>query len=216
LSTGDRLPSEAELGAQFGVSRPVVREAATRLQQAGIIEIRRGAGSFVLKAELIDADFGPVESLQEVRASFEIRSAFESRAAALAALRGTAVGIAHIRRAFHRMEEAIETQALAVDADLDFHLAIALATQNPFFARVHRSFLQPMRFSISLARSLSLTHPKDRVREVQAEHAIILNAIERCESDEAAAAMAAHLDNSCERIFRGPFQIAGHSNASRS
>jgi GntR family transcriptional regulator, transcriptional repressor for pyruvate dehydrogenase complex len=209
LTKGDRLPSESEMAVNFGVSRPVVREALTRLQQSGVIEIRRGAGSFVLDADnrdSINADFGTVESLDDVRASFEIRVAFESRAAALAAMRGTAATIAHIRQAFDKMEDAIETQSLAVDADLAFHMAIAVATQNPFFAKIHQSFLQPVTFSISLARSLSLTHPQERLREVQREHAAILSAIERGEPEQAAAAMTAHLDNACRRLFQGPFQ----------
>jgi GntR family transcriptional repressor for pyruvate dehydrogenase complex len=211
LREGDRLPSEAEMASSFGVSRPVVREALTRLQQTGVIEVRWGAGSYVRDAENLDAaeaNFGPVESLDEVRASFEIRSAFEGRAAALAAVRGTEASIRKIRLAFDRMEEALQTQTLAVDADLEFHLAIAAATQNQFFVRVHQSFRHPITFSISLARSLSLTHPLDRLRVVQQEHAVILDAIERKRPNEASEAMTVHLENACRRIFQGPSPVA--------
>jgi DNA-binding FadR family transcriptional regulator len=212
LAKGDRLPSESEMATRFGVSRPVVREALTRLQQAGVIEVRWGAGSYVLDAEGADSgetNFGPLESLDEVRASFEVRIAFESRAAALAATRGTPAMISQIRQAFDKMEAAIETQTLAVDADLEFHLAIAAATQNPFFARIHQSFQHPITFSISLARSLSLTHPRERLRIVQQEHAVILDAIESGDAEAAAAAMTTHLDNACRRIFQGPSPAGG-------
>jgi DNA-binding GntR family transcriptional regulator len=45
---GDLLPSEKELSARYGVSRPTVREALLMLQHAGLVAIRHGIGSFVL------------------------------------------------------------------------------------------------------------------------------------------------------------------------
>jgi GntR family transcriptional regulator, transcriptional repressor for pyruvate dehydrogenase complex len=216
LEGGDRLPSETEMASSFGVSRPVVREALTRLQQGGILEIRWGAGSYVLDPENhgpLEANFGPLESVDEIRHSFEIRIALEEKAAELAALRGSKATSKKIRLAFDKMESAINTQELAVDADWHFHVAIAEASQNPFFVRAHQSFRNPITFSMSLARSLSLTHPKERLQTVQQEHIAILQAIEQKKPDDASSAMRLHLENSCSRIFEGPPSAFGAGRA---
>ena len=48
LAAGDKLPTEADLMAEFSVSRTVVREAISRLQAAGLVETRHGVGTFVV------------------------------------------------------------------------------------------------------------------------------------------------------------------------
>jgi len=208
LIEGDRLPSEADMVAAFGVSRPVIREALTRLQQAGVISSRWGAGSYILDPESIETStattFGPVESLDEVKFAYEVRIALEGEAAFLCASRRSEESIVLMRRAFAKMEEAIETKAVAAEADLEFHMAIAVASGNPFFARMLQSIHKQIAFSMSLARSLALTHKKERLRAVQAEHAVILEAIEQKMPDLARNAMDHHLKSTAKRIFQGP------------
>jgi GntR family transcriptional regulator len=48
LKPGDRLPSEDELGFRFEVSKITIRRAVQNLIQRGVVEIRRGLGTFVL------------------------------------------------------------------------------------------------------------------------------------------------------------------------
>src|ERR1700742_1449215 len=68
LVGGERLPSEGELSASIGVSRPVIRQALSRLQYAGIVKVRWGAGTFVQDAARAASggpSFGPIQSLDE-------------------------------------------------------------------------------------------------------------------------------------------------------
>jgi GntR family transcriptional repressor for pyruvate dehydrogenase complex len=204
LGEGDRLPSEDDMATRFGVSRPVIRQALTRLQQAGVVDVRWGSGSYVRHAASTASSFGPVRSLNEVRQVYELRATVESGAAALAAQRRPATALAEMHQALAKLDEALAADAVGHEADLEFHFAIAHASGNPFFERVLQCLRMPMDFAISLSRSLSLTHPKERLRIVQAEHIAILRAIEAGEPDLASTAMRAHLENACNRVFNGP------------
>lgn len=88
--TGERLPSEAQLTQEFGVSRTVVREAIASLRSDGLVEPRQGAGVFVLEPAPVErrpfhnVDLARVSSLIEM---LELRTAVEGDAAGLAALR---------------------------------------------------------------------------------------------------------------------------------
>jgi DNA-binding FadR family transcriptional regulator len=207
MTAGARLPSEAEMATTFGVSRPVVRQALTRLEQARVVEVRWGAGSYVRDisgAARPEPNFGPVRSLDEVRQTYEFRAALEGDAAALAAERRPPEPLAAARRALDSLEQALTNGTLGESSDLEFHFAIAAASCNPFFERMLRSIQRPLEFSINLTRTLSQTHPSMRRRDVQSEHIAILAAIEAGDPDAARAAMRRHLANSCQRLFMGP------------
>ena len=86
-----RLPAESELASRFGVSRPVIREALSRLRVIGLIVSRKGSGSYVQKRadrpkEMAAAiGFGPLDSLAQVRKCYEFRASLEGDAAYYAA-----------------------------------------------------------------------------------------------------------------------------------
>src|SRR6476620_2595056 len=90
LKPGEKLPSEAVLAVEFGVSRTVVREAVSRLKHEALLESRQGSGVFVslhtaMKPLKIDASV--TESREEVLQIVELRRALESEAASVAAQR---------------------------------------------------------------------------------------------------------------------------------
>jgi GntR family transcriptional regulator, transcriptional repressor for pyruvate dehydrogenase complex len=207
LVGGERLPSEGELATSIGVSRPVIRQALSRLQYAGIVNVRWGAGIFVQDAARAVSGgptFGPIQSLDEVRYVYVFRSTLEGDAAALAAEQRLAEPLAAARRALGKLEELLSTSNEAKEADLEFHLAITAACGNPFYLKVLRSIQQSVEFSIGLTRTLSLTHPQERRLLVQAEHVAILEAIEAGDAERARLAMRTHLSNACRRLFQGP------------
>jgi DNA-binding FadR family transcriptional regulator len=207
LNEGARLPSEAEMASAFGISRPVVRQALTRLQEAGVVQIRWGAGSYVRNmSERIGSAapaFGPVNSLEEVRYTFEIRVAIESEAAALAAERATAADHDAIRAAHEKVVQVLAAQAVGQDADIDYHFAIAVASHNPFFERMMLSVRAPIIFCANLARMLAQQHAKDRARMVVTEHQAIVDAIVERDAARAREAMRLHVSNACRRVFQG-------------
>ncbi len=134
------LPGDAELMQQFGVSRTVLREALRTLAGKRLIEARARVGTRVLARSewnLFDRDLLTWQSLQGFDAQFiahltEMRLALEPEAAALAATRRTNAELEAIFHCFDRMAVPDIGREDFAKADLDFHLAIVVASQNPF------------------------------------------------------------------------------------
>jgi GntR family transcriptional repressor for pyruvate dehydrogenase complex len=207
LVGGERLPSEGELATTIGVSRPVIRQALSRLQYAGIVKVRWGSGTFVQDANRAASGgptFGPVQSLDEVKHVYVFRSSIEGDAASLAAEQLLADPLAAAQRALDKLGRCLGTSNEAKEADLEFHLAITAACGNPYYLRVLHSIQQSVEFSIGLTRTLSLTHPEERRLLVHAEHVAVLEAIKARNPEAARAAMRLHLANACRRLFQGP------------
>jgi GntR family transcriptional regulator, transcriptional repressor for pyruvate dehydrogenase complex len=209
FSDGSRLPAEVELADRFGVSRPVIREALSRLRVMGVIVSRKGSGSYVqrrsdLPARGVAAGFGPVNSLAEVKKCYEFRMGIEGEAAYYAAQNRTAEMLVMMREALDRMDMAIAQGMVGMSADYEFHLAVARASGNEFFEAVMQSMRMPIEFAINLARSLSLTRPIEHLRTVQNEHVLMFEAIEASDKEAARQAMRAHVENACSRVFDGP------------
>jgi len=205
-----RLPSELALADRFGVSRPIVREALSRLRSRGVVVSRKGSGSYFRKspasgpASLVAPGFWPIDSLAAVRKCFEFRTGIESEAAFFAAQNHAPETLEAIRQALERMEAAATDGAVATRADLEFHLAVARASGNEYFEAVLQSMRTPIEFAINLARSLTLTRPLEHLRIVQAEHVVLLQAIEARDKEGARTAMRRHIENTCKRVFEGP------------
>ena len=206
FAEGARLPAESDLAERFGVSRPIVREALSRLRSEGAIVSRRGSGSYVRKRgeTPTPTPFGPLSSLAQVRKCYLFRATIEGDAAYYAAANRTANSLASIRRALDKLEEAVLGRTIGLSPDYEFHLAIARACGNEFFVAVMRQLQAPIEFTINLARSLSLTRTQKHLMTIQGEHVDIYEAIMAGDSEAARRAMRAHLDSTCQRIFDGP------------
>jgi DNA-binding FadR family transcriptional regulator len=206
IAAGAKLPTEAELMDEFGVSRTVVREALSRLQAAGLVRTRHGIGSFAADTNeappfrIAPDSYG---TLREVIAVLELRLGLETEAAALAAQRRTEADLRAIRDAVNDFDRVVRSGSKAVAADIRFHLGVARATQNRHFAEfltalgtaiIPRAQLAPM----ALAGDDGRTY----LQRINAEHETILGAIQARDSDVARAAMRTHLANSRERRRR--------------
>jgi GntR family transcriptional regulator, transcriptional repressor for pyruvate dehydrogenase complex len=214
-----RLPAESELATRFGVSRPVIREALSRLRVMGVIVSRKGSGSYVQKrasppAEVPAIGFGPVSSLAQVRKCYEFRMSFEGDAAYYAAQNRTTETLLPIKDALDRMGRAIGEGELGMSADLEFHFAVARASGNEFFEAVMEAMRTPLEFAVNLARSLTLTRPLDHLLTVQAEHVAMFDAIEAGDGEAARLAMRTHIENACSRVFEGPGKGRGETDVS--
>lgn len=201
---GQRLPSEDKLAKRHGVSRPIVREALARLREDGLVRSHRGAGSFVrLRPSRAMLDFAPLDSLADIQRCFEFRMAVEAEASRLAALNATAEDRAALSAAFALLEQRIRENALGVDADFGFHLAIAKATHNRFFADTLASLEATITYGQRLARGLGQRRPTFHLPEVQEEHRHIHDCLQAGDAEGACQAMRKHLGNSRRRVFEG-------------
>ena len=201
----NKLPTEGALSAQFGVSRPTVREALARLRSDGIIDSRRGAGSTVIRAPgapgmpLVVAT--PIKSLADIERYYAFRSCVEMGAAAGAAEFRDADDLEALQLAFEALNTAMEGGESGTDEDVRFHLAIARASHNPFFVTTIDTTVAPIRQFIELARNVTDKKSLARVRTTQAEHQAIVDAIVRRSSGDAAEAIRIHILNAKRRIF---------------
>jgi DNA-binding FadR family transcriptional regulator len=180
LKPGDRLPTEAAIVAEHGVSRSVVREAISHLQAAGLVETRHGIGTFVLEPQQ-----------QTALAILELRMGMETEAAALAAARRTEPQLAALRAALEDMRRAQAAGEPTVEADVRFHRILAESSANPYFVELQGQ----------LGKLLSLRErPAGSFARMHHEHEDIVDAIARQDVDGARAAMRTHLSNSGERM----------------
>jgi DNA-binding FadR family transcriptional regulator len=206
LASGAKLPTEAAIMGEFGVSRTVVREAISRLQAAGIVETRHGIGTFVVglgDGSTFRIAPDQLGTLQDVIAVLELRIAVETEAAALAAQRRTDASLAAMRSALAAFAAAVSAGRDAVGPDFQFHLEIARATQNPRFADLMATLGGMMIPRARLEPASPLTPEREAyLRRVNSEHEAIVEAIARQDAEASRAAMRTHLANSRERRRR--------------
>ncbi|MEY4752052.1 MAG: hypothetical protein RIQ60_4266 [Pseudomonadota bacterium] len=206
IPTGDKLPTEAAIMEEFGVSRTVVREAISKLQAAGLVETRHGIGTFVIglgDSTGFRIGAGQLATLADVIAMLELRIGIETEAAALAAMRRSDAHLHAMRQALDAVVQAVDDGRDAIGADFQFHLEIARATQNEHFAELMSSL------GSSIIPRARLEAPAEQSEErrqylkrVNGEHESIYDAIANRDADAARAAMRTHLANSRERRRR--------------
>lgn len=200
---GDRLPSESELTRAHSVSRTVVREALGLLRSEGLVEARKGSGVFALdpanarrSQPFSDLD---MERLSGVIELFELRSAFEIRAAGLAAARRSAQQIDAIVEANKAVSAEYENGGNTREADFAFHYAIAQATQNnrfPEFLALIRPGIVPR---VELEAGSGTPRAYKPNTELVDEHMRIIDAIIDGDPARAEEAMKIHLEGSLAR-----------------
>jgi len=206
LAPGDKLPTESEIMRVYGVSRTVVREALSKLQASGLVETRHGIGTFVLAPQPgsgFRIDPADIATAVDVMAVLELRISLETEAAGLAAQRRTAAQLAELRAALDALEADVSGAGDTVSPDFRFHLVIANATGNRYFADImsHLGATVIPRARINSSR-LAMEDLPAYLRRVNREHEEIYEAIARGDAESARAAMRIHLTNSRERLRR--------------
>jgi len=181
IKPGEQLPTESEIMREMGVSRTVVREAISRLQAGGLVETRRGIGTFALKPRS-DAGFyldpAGIITLEDVVSALELRISLETETAGLAALRRTDE---HLRRMSDHLlafKSSVANSGTAINPDFEFHLEVARATGNRYFVEIltHLGATVIPRARIDSAR-LSHDELSEYLAKVHREHENIFDAI---------------------------------------
>lgn len=205
LAPGDRLPSERDLCEQYAVSRPVIREAISRLKSEGLVSIRRGVGVFVTERDprkgfkIQDVDIEEKFAITQV---MELIATVEVAATRLAAIRRTNDDLKQIRRCLLGMEYAIASDRLGDEEDFEFHQAIVVATHNPHFEMLSQHLEHTARKMIRHLRSNTKARHTNLIEAVQAEHQAIYNAIVAGDPIAAEQAARNHLENAEKRLVK--------------
>jgi len=193
LNPGDKLPAERELAEQFGVSRTAIREAVKALTQKGLVEVYPGRGTFVINStpqavrHSLDL-LVKFDGSEGTRSLVEVREILEPEIAALAALRAREEQRAAMQEAVAQMEAALGDIEAFIEADLDFHFALAEGTQNLLIPTLVDSLVVLLR-----EQRKRIAFVEGGMARAQTHHKKILKAIFRGDPEAAKKAMREHL-----------------------
>ena len=194
LKPGEQLLAERELAQQFGVSRTAVREAVKTLSEKGLVEAYSGRGTFVTSGRSQSMrnslnSFMKSGDLQNSTYVAEMREILEPEFTALAAVRIGEQHLAMMREAVAVMDRSMEQPDAYIEADLDFHLALAEAAGNPLILSLLDSLVGVLR-----EQRLGIFAVIGGPDRGQVHHKLILQAIEQRSAAKARKAMRAHLE----------------------
>jgi GntR family transcriptional repressor for pyruvate dehydrogenase complex len=193
LRSGDQLPSERELAEQFHVSRTAVREAVKALREKGLVDIQTGRGTFIteLTGKAIGNRLGWMVKTGEGNHQadlVQVRDILEPEIAAIAASTATSTDLEKLQSAVDAMDAALDNAEVYIEADLDFHSALATATHN----RLIPSLIDPI---VDLLREqrMRIFLVNGGAERGQYHHKRILQAVKNRDAALARTSMKEHL-----------------------
>ena len=192
LKPGDQLPPERELAQQFGVSRTAVREAVKALREKGLVEAYPGRGTFITDGSSYTIRQSLDRMMRTANEGFqnlaEVREILEPEIAALATTRADQEDLQAMREQVAIMDQAKGDPEAYIEADLDFHLALAEAAANPIILSLIDSIVGLLR-----EQRIGIFQVNGGPERGQYHHKKILEAVERRDPVGAREAMKAHL-----------------------
>ena len=200
LSVGDRLPNEFELAEMFEVGRSTIREAVKGLVTKGVLQVRRGAGTYVQCLTPIEDDpLGLTAKLHDrfklAMDLFDVRLILEPEIAAKAAILATDEDIATLRRLCRETEELYLADKDHMLKDIEFHTWIARCSKN----EVMESLIPIINSGINTF--VDLTRRSLRTETITT-HRAITEAITNHDSTGARCAMVMHLTYNRQELLR--------------
>lgn len=194
FSPGDKLPNENDLAQELGVSRSTLREAVKILTTNGVLEIRRGKGTFVTSNIVINS-----EDLNDIASGlddlFEMRLMFEPDCAYLAAQRATDEEIETICYYGEQVEKKILSGEDRTVEEQKFHESIANATHNSFVKQ-----FMPIIFNAIRKGVVVLMKNQDVSQDNLNDDRLIMEFIKKRNPEGARTAMRLHIIHALEGL----------------
>ena len=197
LRTGDTLPAEGQLALDFGVSRPIVREAMRALAERGVVRIINGRGAVLAPLDnrplsawferAVNDDTSSVTELMWIRRGIEVQ------AARLAAGRVTETQLQALGQTAARMRAALDDSDAYVDLDTEFHLQLAAATGNSLIVHLMEAIRDLLRESVR--QGFASRHDPEHIERAHARHEELVGDLRRRDAGAAVATMEAHFDD---------------------
>ena len=198
LDPGDRLGTEAELAARFGISRPTLREALRLLASRNLVRANKGPGGGIFVARTVEGGMGrsvsdsiammlELESVS-IEELVEARALLEAPLARLAAEAADEETTAALREAVEAAEQAVDDQKVQATCNEAFHRAIATAAGNPIVQAVTE-----WAFDVLEPQLRGFLAPVIDRPTIVAQHRAILRAIEAGKATRAENLMREHL-----------------------
>lgn len=193
---GEKAPNELEWSEALGVSRATLREAIRTLAAQGVLEVRRGKGTFVSErvGELPDFGFSGLDRTRaQLRDLFELRRIFEPQVARLACRRATGGELEEILEKGEAVERCIREGKDRTQADREFHAAIVRATHNEFMMR-----LMPIISEAVSGTIASGEHAAELAGDTLRDHALLMDFLRKRDESGAEHAMAIHMHHAVD------------------
>lgn len=198
---GDRLPPIMEMARLFGVGHFTVREALTKLETTGVLEIRHGAGVYVSRDHdvlvLASPDYMGGFTKKLLVDLIDARIPLEVQSATLAAKHATKANLQEMHRLLSTAGEHLDDDDLLNNVNMAFHHEIAVASGNSVLPQL----LDVLQELFTNEQRLILAIFGSRERDHQ-EHLAILDALDHRDQELAAERMRAHLDDVYETLVR--------------
>lgn len=187
---GQKIPNENDLAERFGVSRTTLRESIKTLVAGGILEVRRGCGTYVAAAlpEKGGLSLPELKMIQvELKDLNEVRMIFEPQVAALACSRASDDELRHIAALEAEIARLMQAGADTTDADIAFHTAILRAAHNEFILQI-----APV-VSRALSDQRILKAGENLIKSVLPDHAMIVEFLQKRDAGGTEHAVYIHL-----------------------
>lgn len=199
VKIGEKIPNEYELASRFGVGRSTIREVVRSLATKGILEVRRGSGTYVVSTSSLTNDPLGLEKFTDkyklALELFEVRLMLEPEIAALASEYATAEEKEELKKLCRETEELYLAGKNHTKKDVEFHTCIARCSRN----RVVEQLLPIIQTAV--VTFVNLTHRK-LMEETIETHRAILDAVLQGDSVGARCAMIMHLTYNRQMLIR--------------
>ena len=196
---GEKIPNEFELAEKFGVGRSTVRETVKSLVTKGVLEVRRGSGTYVVSKSTIEEDpLGLSKFTDKYKLGlelFEVRLMLEPEIAALASDYATPEEKEELKRLCGEVEQIYRAGKNHTKKDIEFHTCIARCSRNRVV-----EMLQPI-MQTAIVTFVNLTH-RSLMEETIETHRAITEAIVRSDPVGARCAMIMHLTYNRQALIK--------------
>lgn len=199
VAVGQKLPNEFDLAEKFGVGRSTIREAVKALASKGIVEVRRGAGTYVVSTSTVENDPLGLSRLDDkyqlALELFDVRLMLEPEIAAIAAERADEKELLELEQLCNEVEQLYRSGVDHIPKDIEFHTCIAKCSKNRVV-----EMLVPI-INSAVTTFANLTH-RMLMQETIETHRAIVDAIAAHDSVGARCAMVMHLTYNRQRLIR--------------
>ena len=197
--TGSRIPNEFQLASRFGVGRSTIREAVKLLISRGVLEVRRGSGTYVVSTAPTDLDpLGLLQFEDKMGLALDlanVRLMLEPGIAEMAALNATEEDIQKLRELCDVVEHKILEGESYIQEDIAFHTCVAECAKNKVVEQ-----LIPI-IDTAVLMFVNVTHTQLKEETIRT-HRNVVNAIADHDPIGARGAMMTHMTYNRELICR--------------
>lgn len=198
VAIGEKLPNEFELAEKFGVGRSTIREAVKSLVSKGVLEVRRGSGTYVVSTSSLEEDplgLGRFEDKYHLALElFEVRLMLEPEIAALASEYASEEEKAQLESLCDQVERQYTAGINHIKKDIESHTCIAKCSRN----RVVEILIPLINSSVSTFATLTR---RQLMKETIETHRAVTNAILKGDSVGARCAMIMHLTYNRQKLL---------------